>query len=545
MILVAGAGVLALAAPADLDTGFDQDGVRVIDYLGNGDIARSVVARPDGRILIAGDGNANADIAVQALREDGSGDPTLDAEGSLGIDLGGTDTGAALALMPDGRIVVAGTTSAGAGGSNDFVVLRRTADGAPDPSFQQRVIDYGGSDDRALDVALRPDGRIVAVGIGNANGDISVQGLLANGAGDPSLDGEGSLGIDLGGTDTGHGVALQPDGRIVVAATRLLGTDANAVVLRRLADGSPDPAFGGGAGLRTFEPGVEDVQDVVLQPDGRIVTIGSAGGDMVVRRLLPNGADDPSFDGDGHRTVDFSGVDDVGRAVALQADGKILVAGWRRYPSGARDMVVARIQPGGALDTTFSVDGRRELVLTPFDMAFAVTVDARGRIILGGFQAAAAGQPADLVVARLAGDPPPAPVGGAGGGGAPGAPGGGGGAAGAGPAGVARCAGRAPTIIGTTRSDRLRGTARRDVIVGLGGDDVIRGLRGDDVICGGRGRDVIDGGRGADRVIGGPGNDLLRGGPGRDTLAGQLGRDRCFGGTGRDAAVGCERRRGL
>ena len=106
--------VLALALPAtasaaagDLDPSFDGDGKRTIDY-GGEDAAMGVAVQPDGRIVLAGQGNANSDLAIQRLLPDGSGDPSFDLEGSLGIDLGGLDRGNAVALQPDGKILVAG-----------------------------------------------------------------------------------------------------------------------------------------------------------------------------------------------------------------------------------------------------------------------------------------------------------------------------------------------------------------------------------------------------------------------------------------------------
>ena len=100
------------------------------------------------------------------------------------------------------------------------------------------------------------------------------------------------------------------------------------------------------------------------------------------------------------------------------------------------------------------------------------------------------------------------------------------------------CAGRLPTIVGSTRRDVLRGSRFADVISGLGGADRILGLGGNDLICGGKGNDFIAGGKGRDRLLGGRGRDRLRGGPGRDRLLGGPGRDRLLGGPGRDRLRG-------
>ena len=102
----------------------------------------------------------------------------------------------------------------------------------------------------------------------------------------------------------------------------------------------------------------------------------------------------------------------------------------------------------------------------------------------------------------------------------------------------APCAGRLPTVVGTTGRDVLRGSVFPDVIAPLGGADTIRGLGGDDLVCGGKGRDRLLGGAGKDRLLGGAGKDRLIGGAGRDRLVGQGGPDRLVGGGGRDVCRG-------
>jgi Ca2+-binding RTX toxin-like protein len=117
------------------------------------------------------------------------------------------------------------------------------------------------------------------------------------------------------------------------------------------------------------------------------------------------------------------------------------------------------------------------------------------------------------------------------------------------PAGAApKCFGKAATIVGTSRNDRLRGTPRNDVIVGRGGHDLIRSSGGKDRICGSAGDDVLLAGSGKDLLDGGPGSDFLAGGPSRDkliagpgefnVLRGNQGNDRLLGGSGLDFLLG-------
>lgn len=128
----------------ELDTTFAGDGKRTIDYDGH-DAAQAIELQPDGRIVIVGSGNSKEDILVERLMPDGSDDPSFNLEGSPGIDLGDTDDGYAVALQPDGKIVVAGTTFGGTG--SDFAILRIQPGGAIDTTFDgdgKKTIDFGG-----------------------------------------------------------------------------------------------------------------------------------------------------------------------------------------------------------------------------------------------------------------------------------------------------------------------------------------------------------------------------------------------------------------
>ena len=100
---------------------------------------------------------------------------------------------------------------------------------------------------------------------------------------------------------------------------------------------------------------------MALQGDGKIVVVGTSatgsGGDFALARYNPNGSLDTSFSGDGKQTTDFGGVGDGATGVALQADGKIVAVGSSR--SGGGDFALARYNPNGSLDTSFSGDGKQ------------------------------------------------------------------------------------------------------------------------------------------------------------------------------------------
>jgi uncharacterized delta-60 repeat protein len=532
--LAASAGV-AGAAPGDLDPSFDGDGKTTFGY-GGSDAANAVVVQPDGKIVLVGAGNANVDFAITRLNRDGSFDTSFDGDGTVGIDFGGGDYAQAVALAPDGRIVVAGRTSV----NFAMAVARLNSDGSLDSSFDPGGADgpgkktFGAGDDEANAVLIAPDGKIVLAGTGGPKIDFEVVRLNPDGSFDTSFDGDGALGIDFGSKDHGRAAALQPDGRVVVAGRTY--DDPRVAIARANPDGSVDDTFDGTGQKRFGYGGSDGAQAVALQPDGRIVVAGYGSADTVlaVTRLNPDGSFDPSFDGDGTTGIDFGG-DDGASALALAPNGKIVVAGIGMGGLGTGAFAVARLQPGGSPDTTFSFDGKTTVDYGGFDYANAVALAPDGKIVVAGHTSVND----DVAVARLQGDPP-APKGGGPGAGGSGAGGTGAGGTGGPAAGssrgagaVPRCAGRRATIVGTAGRDVLRGTSRADVIVALGGNDVVRAAKGNDIVCGGPGNDTLTGGSGRDRLIGDAGNDRLTGGGGRDI---------CLGGSGRDRAS-CETKR--
>ena len=527
----------AHARPGDLDGSFGLDGKRIFGYAGD-DHGRALVVQPDGKTVVAGFGGPDTALAVTRLNADGSFDRSFDGDGTAGADFGGSDYGQAVALQADGKIVVAGSTSV----NEDIAVARFNADGSLDQSFDpggsdgpgKKAFGYAGSD-QARAVLVQPDGKIVVAGSGGANTAFAVTRLNTDGSFDNSFDGDGTAGADFGGDEVGYGVALQPDGRIVIAGRTAIGQDIDIAVARFKASGPADATLDetfDDDGKRTFGYGGTDVaRAVTMQPDGKIVLAGYGGSNtaVAVTRLNPDGSFDTSFDEDGTSGADFGGGEE-GRAVVLQPNGKIVVAG---STSVNGDFAVARLQPGGALDTTFSVDGMEMIDFGGDDQGYATALQRDGRIVLAGSTSVNS----DIAVARLQGDPPE---------GAGGGPGGDGPDGGLGSrSGVPRCAGRQATIVGTAGRDRLRGTRRADVIVALGGNDRVSAAGGADLVCGGRGNDRLGGGRGPDRLNGGQGKDTLSGGPGRDRLFGGPQPDSCLGGSGRDRDRTCERRRSI
>ena len=380
-----------MAHPGDLDTSFGSGGKKTINF-GGTDQARVVLVQPNGRVVAAGGGGPASSFCVVRLRAaNGTLDPTFGSGGKRIVDFG-TDNESVYgaALQPDGKIVLSGDSRL------QVAVVRLKANGALDTTFDgdgRKMISWGAIG-RATAVVVAPNGKLLVGGFsGPEGGNIQVARLKPNGALDPAFATGGIATVDFGGDDFGEAMARQADGRIVVTGR---STAAGAVVARLRATGVLDPDFGSGG--RVTLAGGGSATAVAVQPDRRIVVAGNAGisAMMVVTRLLPDGALDPTFDGDGTATIDFGSTSDIAAGVVLQPDGKIVVAG---YTQASEDIAVARLHANGSLDAGFGTGGKATIDFGVATFGLAVARAPNGRIVVAGQKTGAD----DFAVARLLG----------------------------------------------------------------------------------------------------------------------------------------------
>src|SRR5947209_5776224 len=278
-------------------------------------------------------------------------DATFGTGGRVLTDFGGGAGARALALQADGRIVVAGLSRVGVG--DDFALARYNPNGSLDSSFGSggRVLTDFGLDDEARAVVLQADGKIVVAG-GSGGAFFALARYNADGTLDPSFGSEGRVCTNVGGRDGARALALQSDGKIVVAGfSDVVGF--GFALARYNPDGSLDPSFGSGG--RVLTGGVALARGLALQSDGKIVVAGfsDAGGgqDFALARYNPDGTLDLTFGTGGKVTTDFGGFDDA-FALALPTDGKIVVAG-----SDGSDFALARYETRGVHVTAPAVLG--------------------------------------------------------------------------------------------------------------------------------------------------------------------------------------------
>ena len=272
-----------------------------------------------------------------------------------------------------------------------------------DPAFgggDGRVATDFGDPDQAYGVVVQVDGKIVVAGSGGGAGgpNFAVARYNTDGSLDPTFDGDGKVTTDFASShDQGFAVALQGDGKIVVAGEAFISSDGEVAVARYNTDGSLDATFGGGDGKVTtnLDPVENDAAlAVAIQTDGKIVAGGYVRrnlfdpgypADFAVARFNADGSPDVNFGVGGSVTTDIESDSDEAYGLAIQADGRIVAAGPVHVPSATVDFGLARYNADGSVDTTFDGDGKLTTDFGDSDTAVGVAIQADGKIVAAGY----------------------------------------------------------------------------------------------------------------------------------------------------------------
>ena len=277
-------------------------------------------------------------------------DSTFGVGGQVMTDLKrSTDIANAVAIQADGKLVVVGQTYQNNDFSDeDFVVTRYNTDGTLDSTFGSRGkvrTDFPGLAAVPSSVVIQPDGKIVVAGgafpLFTFAGNFKIVRYNPNGSLDTSFGDGGIVTTIFPAGSYASDVALQADGKIIAAGTVFVdfnpgeSSDTDFALARYNPDGTPDATFGTGGQVTTDFLGFEDdAFSVLIQPDGKIVAVGSANDpatfyDFAAARYLSNGTIDTTFGVAGKVRTDFGDQDfDRARSAALQPDGRIVAAGF-------------------------------------------------------------------------------------------------------------------------------------------------------------------------------------------------------------------------
>jgi uncharacterized delta-60 repeat protein len=384
-----------LAQPGTLDPSFGGDGKVTTDLGGGDDGAFSVAIQPDGKIVVAGDSynGQDRDFALARYNIDGSFDNSFSGDGIVTTDFGGiSESAISVAIQPDGKIVVGGYSYSGS--VNHFALARYNIDGSPDIGFSgdgQLITDLSGYSDIVQSITLQPDGKIVAAGLSSngTNPYFALARYNSDGSLDNSFSDDGKVTTDFDGEqERAYSVVLMPDGKIVVAGNLYDDTGYDFALARYNIDGSPDNGFGSNGEVTTdFGGGNEVAYSVALQPDGKIVAAGYSsnitGEDFALARYNIDGSLDNSFSDDGFATNSFGSLNSIATSVAIQPDGKIVVAGYSFYDFGG-DFALSRYNIDGSLDNDFGAGGQLSTNFGFSDFAYSVALQPDGKIVVAG-----------------------------------------------------------------------------------------------------------------------------------------------------------------
>ena len=407
-----------------LDSSFSNDGIQTT-YLGtnNDDVATAVAIQSDGKIVVTGYADngvnfSNRDIALVRYNADGSLDNTFNYNGRLishfnlfgyTDDYDDDDIPTAIAIQPDGKIVVAGSVNLlyiyPAGGRASGIA-RYNNDGTDDLTFgnRGRKTFNGGA---ASDLAIQTDGKLIFSDVA----PYTIARLNPDGNFDLTFANAGRATLNIAGLDYCKSLSLQSDNKIVV-----LGTSYNYnspgifIILRYNIDGTLDSTFDDD-GVKSINVDVHNyASSVAIKADGKILAAGSSSAtgypnNYCVVSCNPDGTPDDTFDQDGIliRQVNLYLGATSYKCIAAQNDGKVVTAG-TAWSGSDYDFAVTRYNPDGTLDSTFSSNGK---TLISFgqgfsnDTANSILIQPDGKIVVAGKTLNGVSGNEDIAIARL------------------------------------------------------------------------------------------------------------------------------------------------
>ena len=379
--------------------------------------AEDVAVQKDGKVLVAGV-TLIGDVAHFALlryNTDGTLDPSFGQGGKVSTLIGSECWAKAIAIQPDGKILLGGFAVLS---SPDFALARYTADGSLDEDFGSAgsiTTEVGGFTDQIKDLTIQSDGTIIAVGdvFNGGNFDIGIVRYS------PSSTVISISSLDVAqADDLVNAVQLQSDGNILLTGVTYSQTDQAFVLLARYLAGGmvPDLSFGSGGKAITSVSGVEDIgKDITLQEDGKILVTGSTWNpphfyDIFLLRYNADGSPDMSFGSAGKVITDIEGGADDAIGVFYGSDGKILVAGTAGGTLNSAFLLI-RYKKNGELDPGFGNGGRALTDIGIFNnIAYGFAVSGVYAYVVGLVHQTSTGAPSDMAITAFVSDVDPLPV---------------------------------------------------------------------------------------------------------------------------------------
>lgn len=421
-------GGIIHAQPGSLDASFGNGGKVLTNIDQTRNIANSILVQPDGKIVVVGyctPVDYSGYFSLVRYNSDGSLDDNFGLGGVVTTVINGNeDIAFSGVIQPDGKIIVAGYTWTGT--DYDFAMIRYNSDGTGDMTFGVGGIittDIDGRHDKANQIIIEPDGDIILIGYsGDAQYediDMAFAKFKSNGHLDQGYGNNGLIVIPVsepGLTESARAATLQPDGKLVVVGYSDVFDPVNNSLnlifssIRLNDNGSLDQTFADNGILKMVVEKWAIGTAVAITNDGKILVLletkitkyGTT--DFTLLRLNASGTVDTSFGTNGFRTISFDNSDDSGSALLVQADQKILAAGYTAVNNGSTvDFALARFDMNGNLDNTFGNGGKVTIDFQGgLDFGAAIALQKNGKIVMAG--AARVGNDFDFGLLRFQND---------------------------------------------------------------------------------------------------------------------------------------------
>jgi uncharacterized delta-60 repeat protein len=382
-------------ADGSLDNSFSGDGIAIAGVNDNqssaGASASSLVIQPSGKIMIAGTYLYSMAYAVATYNSNGTLDNNFGTSGIMkDFKHSGRTTFNASAVQQDGKIITAGVTQTYPE-KLDFVVVRYNTDGSYDKSFSEDGIvmpNFGMGGAAANAIAIQPDGKIIVAGYfwNDSNGQFYLAFIRLNPDGSPdnSFSGDGQLLSQVRDYNIATDIVLQPDGKIVIGGyTASKNSGIDFTLLRYNSDGTPDNSFSGDGILTGYmNAGINPLVALLLKSDGKLIAVINAETcKLALYRYNADGSPDLTFDGDGMMIIANDDIMSTATAALLQPDGAMVVAGTK-----ANKFSIERLHSDGSLDNSFSAVGH---MFVDFNLnnqlATSIVLQPDGKMIIGGY----------------------------------------------------------------------------------------------------------------------------------------------------------------
>jgi uncharacterized delta-60 repeat protein len=362
-----------------LDNTFGNNGI-VTTIIGNqGSSAKAIKIQTDGKIIAAGYSRLGSQFIFSLTRYNfnGSLDITFGSNGIITTSIGTSSTAFAIDIQADGKILVAGQGKAGT--EVIFALCRYNTNGSLDNTFGTGgiVITYIGTYGMACAMDIQADGKIVMAGISTNGGQpfFALTRHNSNGSIDNTFGSGGIVTTSIGAASDATAIAIQADGKIVVAGQ----AQQHFALSRYNTNGSLDNTFGIGGIVNEASGTSSRFYDIDIQADGKILAAGYSDNGLqyhlALSRYITNGSLDITFGSNGIVITSIGTSSSLATAIAIQTDGKIVVSGCSAGGVGAPEINLVRYNNNLAADISDYSNITSQISICPNPFSNATTLN--------------------------------------------------------------------------------------------------------------------------------------------------------------------------